>query len=228
MALPGKGRFPPPKRCFPGEKRGFPSEKRYKTISSRDKTRFIKLGGWSKTMFSRRMSHNRQPPQKYAKNILCPGLNPLAQGQFPLKRRDTRHLASRGISAFRSGINVPGLFCVVRGRITRFSRFCGLGSAYDHGQKEVYSASFPEPLLQMQAGHPIYCGRRQNEVYPGCEVDSKGGGQRLKEQGFIRWGVTDPLQPARKTRFIRLWPLVWPRKADSRAAKAHVPQAVGR
>jgi hypothetical protein len=43
----------------------------------------------------------------------------------------------------------------VRGRITRFSRFRGLGSAYDHGQKEVYSASFPEPLLQMQAGHPI-------------------------------------------------------------------------
>lgn len=76
----------------------------------------------------------------------------------------------------------------MRGRITRFSRFRGLGSAYDHGQKEVYSASFPEPLLQMQAGHPIYCGRRQNEVYPGCEVDSKGGGQRLKEQGFIRWG----------------------------------------
>ena len=97
-------------------------------------------------------------------------------------------LASRGISAFRSGIHVPGLFCVVRGRITRFSRFRGLGSAYDHGQKEVYSASLPEPLLQMQAGHPIYCGRRQNEVYLGCEVDSKGGGQRLKEQGFIRWG----------------------------------------
>jgi hypothetical protein len=64
-------------------------------------------------------------------------------------------LASRGISAFRSGIHVPGLFCVVRGRITRFSRFRGLGSAYDLGQKEVYSASLPEPLLQMQAGHPI-------------------------------------------------------------------------
>jgi hypothetical protein len=29
---------------------------------------------------------------------------------------------------------------------------------------------------------------RQKEVYPGCEVDSKGGGQRLKEQGFIRHG----------------------------------------
>jgi hypothetical protein len=84
-----------------------------------------------------------------------PGLNPLARGQFPLKRRDTRHLASRGISAFRSGIHVPGLFCVVRGSITRFSRFRGLGSVYDHGQKEVYSTSFPEPLLQMQAGHPI-------------------------------------------------------------------------
>jgi len=111
----------------------------------------------------------------------------------------------------------------VRGSITRFTRFRGLGSAYDHGQKEVYSTSFPEPLLQNASRTPDYCGRSQNEVYPGCEVDSKGGGQRLKEQGFIRWGVTDPLQPPRKTRFIRLWP----RNADSRGAKSHVPQAVG-
>ena len=76
----------------------------------------------------------------------------------------------------------------MRGSITRFSRFRGLGSAYDHGQKEVYSGSFPEPLLQMQAGHPITVVGAKNEVYPGCEVDSKGSGQRLKEQGFIRWG----------------------------------------
>ena len=34
----------------------------------------------------------------------------------------------------------------MRGRITRFSRFRGLGSAYDHGQKEVYSACFPRNL----------------------------------------------------------------------------------
>ena len=91
------------------------------------------------------------------KNDVLPANVPFRwrKDNFPLKRRDTRHLASRGISAFRSGIHVPGLFCVVRGSITRFSRFRGLGCGYDHGQKEVYSASFPEPLLQMQAGHPI-------------------------------------------------------------------------
>ena len=49
-----------------------------------------------------------------------------------------------------------------------------------------------------------------------------------KNKGLSVGGVTDPLQPARKTRFIRLWPLVWPRNADSRGAKSHVPRAVDR
>src|SRR5260370_22555800 len=42
--LPGKGRFPSPKRCFPGEKRGFPSEKHHKTISSREQNEVYQVG----------------------------------------------------------------------------------------------------------------------------------------------------------------------------------------
>ena len=41
------------------------------------------------------------------------------------------------------------------GRIARFSRFRGLGSAYDQGRKRFIRLPFAEPLLQMQAGHPI-------------------------------------------------------------------------
>src|SRR5271167_571114 len=228
MGLPGKGRFPSPKRCFPGEKRGFPSEKRYKTISSRDKTRFIKLGGWSKRMFSRRMSHDRQPPQKYAKNIHCPGLNPLAQGQFLLKRRDTRHLASRGISAFRSGIQCSRTV---------------LCSAWQHN--EVFPVPRTGLCLRPRAERGLFGflpgtftsnASRTPDTVVGAKTRltrvvkliPKVAAKDSKNKGLSVGGVTDPLQPARKTRFIRLWPLVWPRNADSRGAKALSPrQSVG-
>jgi hypothetical protein len=134
------------------------------------------------------MSHDRQPPKNTRKHTL-PGLNPLAQGQFPLETAKYAAFSQPGhFPLLGAESHVPRLFCVVRGRITRFSRFRADPALPTTTAKRGLFGSLPGTLLQMQASYLITVVAAKTRFIRVVKLIPKVAGKDSKNKGLSATG----------------------------------------